>query len=127
MSIERKLAFVYGSLLGPTNRTTGEGALGNHRVIADAKFLGEHITDDKYTMISLGGFPGVLENGKTAIKGEVYEVTDDIFASLDRLEGYPSFYGRKQIDTVYGKAWIYLLPESYLSYSRVLSGNWRTK
>lgn len=115
---ERKLAFVYGSLLK---------GFGNHRVIADAKFLGEHITDEKYTLVNLGAFPGVVEKGETAIIGEVYEVTDDIFASLDRLEGYPSFYGRNQIDTAYGKAWIYLLPKSYLSYSKVFSGNWRTK
>ena len=126
MDIERKLVFVYGSLLSGGSGTK-EGAFGNHRVIANAKFLGEHVTDASYHFLNLGAFPGVVEKGETAIKGEVYEVTDDIFASLDRLEGYPSFYGRKQIDTAYGKAWIYLLPKSYLSYSKVFSGNWRTK
>jgi len=98
MTIDRKLCFVYGSLL-----SGGEGkkeeALGNHRIIADAKFLGEHVTKPVFTLISLGAFPGVVENG----------------------------YGRKQIATAYGKAWIYLLPKSYLSYSKVFSGNWRTK
>jgi len=126
MTIDRKLCFVYGSLL-----SGGEGkkeeALGNHRIIADAKFLGEHVTKPVFTLISLGAFPGVVENGETAVIGEVYEVTDEIFTNLDRLEGYPSFYGRKQIATAYGKAWIYLLPKSYLSYSKVFSGNWRTK
>ncbi|MCK5612761.1 gamma-glutamylcyclotransferase [Candidatus Pacearchaeota archaeon] len=127
MGIEKKLAFVYGSLLsgGEGKR---EGAFGNHRVIEDAKFLGEHITDSDYTMLSLGGFPGVIENGDISIIGEVYEVTDEIFARLDMLEGYPTFYGRKQIKTAYGTAWIYLLPNGYLNkYAKVASGNWRTK
>ena len=119
MNNERKLAFVYGSLL--------EG-FGNHQIISDAKFLGEHVTDAKYSLLNLGSFPGVLENGDTSIVGEVYEVTDEIFARLDMLEGYPTFYGRKQIKTAYGDAWIYLLPNSYLTkYVKVDSGNWRTK
>ena len=127
MSIEKKLIFIYGSLLSGGSGKA-EGAFGNHRVIEDAKFLGEHVTAPEFTMISLSSFPGVVENGETAIIGEVYEVTDAIFASLDRLEGYPSFYGRKQITTAYGNAWIYLLPKSYLTnYSKIESGNWRTK
>ena len=124
---ERKLAFVYGSLLsgGEGKR---EGAFGNHRVIEGAIFLGEHITNSEYSMVSLGGFPGVIENGDTSIVGEVYEVTDEIFARLDMLEGYPTFYGRKQIKTAYGKAWIYLLSSGYLSkYAKIASGNWRIK
>ena len=128
MDIERKLVFVYGSLLGPSNRETGEGAFGNHRVIEGAKFLGEHITDTAYHFVNLGSFPGVIENGGTSIVGEVYEVTDEIFTRLDMLEGYPTFYGRKQIKTAYGDAWIYLLPESYCNkYAQVTSGNWRIK
>ena len=122
---EKKLVFVYGSLLsgGSGNLT---GALGNHRVLSNGNFLGEHTTAPKFHFVSLGAFPGAIENGKTAIVGEVYEVTDDIFKSLDLLEGYPSFYGRKQIDTIYGKAWIYLLPESYLgNHTKIPSGNWR--
>lgn len=119
MNNEKKLAFVYGSLLR---------GFGNHRVIEGAKFLGEHVTDGKFTMVSLSSFPGVIENGDTAIIGEVYEVTDEIFSRLDMLEGYPTFYGRKQIKTAYGDAWIYLLPNSYLTnHSKVASGNWRTK
>lgn len=125
---ERKLCFIYGSLLGPSDLETGEGAFGNHGVIINAKFLGEHITDPEFTMVSLSAFPGVIEKGDTSIIGEVYEVTDEIFARLDMLEGYPTFYGRKQIKTAYGDAWIYLLPNNYLNkYTKIGSGNWRTK
>ncbi len=124
---ERKLAFVYGSLLSG-GEGKSEGAFGNHRVIEGAKFLGEHVTDSEYSMVSLGGFPGVIETGDTSIVGEVYEVTSEIFTRLDMLEGYPTFYGRKQIKTAYGDAWIYLLPSSYGNkYAKVASGNWRTK
>ena len=125
MNNERKLVFVYGSLLSGGNGSK-EGALGNHRVIEDAKFLGEHATEPEYTLLNLGAFPGVTENGTTKIRGEVYEITDAIFARLDRLEGYPSFYGRKKIATEFGKAWIYLLPDSgYLNHTVVEDGNWR--
>lgn len=126
MSDERKLCFVYGSLL---SRGSGkkEGALGNHRVISEATFLGEHVTAGKYSLLDLGSFPGVVEGGDTPITGEVYEVTDEIFTRLDMLEGYPTFYGRKKIKTAYGDAWIYLLPSGYLTkYTKVVSGNWRT-
>ena len=125
MSDERKLCFVYGSLLSGGNGSK-EGALGNHRVLAGAKFLGEHITEPAFKMLNLGSFPGVVEDGATKILGEVYEITDYIFERLDRLEGYPSFYGRKKIDTEFGKAWIYLLPDSgYLNHTVVEDGNWR--
>lgn len=73
-----KKVFVYGSLLQ---------GFGNHVLLEDAEFVGESETEPKYDMVSLGGFPGVLEGGETAIKGEVYQVDDKIEARLDCLEG----------------------------------------
>ena len=122
---ERSLVFVYGSLLSG-GAGQKEGAFGNHRVIEGAKFLGEHVTEPIFTMISLSAFPGVIENGNTQIIGEIYEITDEIFARLDRLEGYPVFYGRQQIATAYGHAWIYLLPSTYKgTHPIVPNGDWR--
>ena len=108
--------FVYGTL---------KQGHGNHKYfLSKAKLLGKFITPPKYTMYSLGGFPGVIDAGETSIHGEVYEVTDEEFARIDRLEGYPSMYTRKQIDTDYGKAWIYIWNYDTKGLEKVETGNW---
>ena len=113
-----QLVMVYGSLL--------EG-LHNHSVLNYSGMVGYHKTDSIYTMISLGGFPGVLKRGKTSIKGEVYEVDLNTFKALDRLEGHPTFYHRELIDTPYGEAWIYILTDHYQHgiKKEVADGDWR--
>ena len=59
-------------------------------------------------MVDLGWFPGVLHRGDTSVQGEVYEIDEELLSDLDRIEGYPSLYTREEIDTPYGKAWIYI-------------------
>ncbi|NIP41348.1 MAG: gamma-glutamylcyclotransferase, partial [candidate division Zixibacteria bacterium] len=77
-----------------------------------------------YTMYSLGGFPAVELSGTTAITGEVYEVDDQTFANLDRLEGYPSFYNRIMIDTEHGEAWMYYIEDCSRFSDVVKNGTW---
>ena len=101
--------FVYGSL---------KSGFGNNRLLSDSRLIGEAITlDEDYHMISLGGFPGVIY-GTKRIKGEVYQVNNEVFESLDRLEGNGHFYKRELTETILldnpngGKnhvAWIYVL------------------
>jgi len=96
---------VYGSLR--------EG-LGNHEVLNGAPKIAETFTGPEFKMISLGGFPGVLPGDKK-VKVEVYQVDDEeTKIGLDRLEGYPDFYDRKEVKLENGdKAWIYILNERY--------------
>lgn len=109
------LVAVYGSL-----RKT----LGNHRLLEDAQFIG---TDriSGFRMYSYGAFPYIRPSDQTdyTILIEVYDVTDEEFARLDRLEGYPSFYNRKQVPTQFGDAWIYFIDEDSQS-PEVTSGDW---
>jgi len=118
--------FVYGSL---------KQGYGNHTLLETSELVSEGKTvDDDYTMLSLGGFPGVLLQGTTRILGEVYEVTDEVFQRLDRLEGFPSFYNRKEIEVEqeHGdvvSAWMYFLNEDEDTYHQDLytlveDGNW---
>jgi len=97
---------------------------GNHRLLVNSKLLGTDITEPKWTMLDLGAFPALVHGHNTAVI-EVYEVTLPVFESLDRLEGYPSFYNRKEIDTKYGKAWVYYMLErdNYMQ-TVVESGEW---
>ena len=118
-----QLVFVYGTL---------KQGHGNHKYyLMDnnaVQFRGDHVTNPNYTMVHLGGFPGVLDTGNTAITGEIYSITNTVFARLDRLEGYPSMYTRKEIETPYGNAWIYIYntnrPESFNEFI-VESGVWK--
>ncbi len=116
---------VYGSLLS---------GLGNHPLLQrhGAKLLGEDVLEPKYTMVSLGYFPGVLEGGKTPIKVEVYEVDSECEMDLDRLEGYhkdninSSFYIKKSITTKFGDTKIYIVNDRYQNSDNVVvDGDWR--
>ena len=98
---ERRVVFCYGTL---------KQGHGNHRLLTNAKFLGVAKTPAKYTMYNTGGFPAVIPQGDTEISGELYEVTPEEFRRLDMLEGYPSMYGREQIQLQDSEEtpWIYL-------------------
>ena len=96
----------------------------NHGLLSDSKFIGGGFTLPKFSLISLGGFPGILP-GDSSVSIEVYKVDEATFKRLDRLEGHPSFYTRK-IETVILDAltgtivdvWIYQLaePKDYKHY-----------
>ena len=80
--------FCYGTLM------RGHG---NHRLIEHSTFLGTGTTEPIFTMLHLGGFPGIVRGGETAIHGELYEVDAPTLSRLDRLEGHPTFYERQPI------------------------------
>ncbi len=101
----------------------------NHALLEDSKLLSRERTDDQWEMFSLTGFPGIRKGNK-AITIEVYEVTDDVAKTIDRLEGYrgtnkDNWYNKVQIDTSQGKVDIYTLerPE-YDNYPIIPSGDW---
>ncbi len=108
--------FVYGTL-----RKGGE----NHALLTGSENLGMAMTTGKYTMLDMGDYPAVIDQGFHAIVGEVYMVSGEIIAKLDVLEEYPDYYQRIIISTPYGDAWIYVLknmPDQQLP--EVNSGDW---
>lgn len=86
--------FVYGTL---------KKGFGNHRVLGNSVFIGEAITvDDSFTMFD-GGFPYVsdrfTDGNQGRIVGELYETDrQTILDALDRLEGVPHLYVKREID-----------------------------
>lgn len=111
--------FVYGTLMK---------GLGNHRLLERSRFAGEVWTAPQFTMVSLGGFPGLLAGGLTQIRGEVYEVDDEVLAALDRLEGHPTFYRRQSImleDGLLAQAYVLENSDLYRHNLSVPSGDWR--
>ena len=97
----------------------------NHHLLHNADYCGDHTTDPGYSMLHLGGYPGVVKQGRTAIQGEVYEVDAGTMSALDRLEGYPIVYSRELIPTPWGRAWIYIYRGSRAGRKTIASGVWQ--
>lgn len=109
--------FVYGTL------QSGNSARGLDKFPGATKINDAITVSANYSLFDLGAFPGVLLEGHNRIKGEVWSVTDEVFDALDRIEGYPDFYSRQQVDTTSGKAWMYYLPNIDDFYRATQIGN----
>jgi len=109
------LVFVYGSL-----KRGGH----YHGYLKDARYLGEHVCAPRYTMLDLGRYPGVVDRGVTAIRGEVYGIDGHTLARLDQLEEHPEVYIRELVDTAYGRAWMYLYQTARGDEPVISSGHW---
>jgi len=113
--------FVYGSL---------KRGLYNHRLLTEgATFAGEDRIEGA-TMFDLGAFPAVHLGGAGAVHGEVYRVTPETLARLDRLEGCPTMYQRVRVRLAASGAasWVYVMtPEKLAGRPGVPSGRWVQK
>ena len=107
--------FVYGSL------RRGER---NHDFLAGACYLGRARTRPHYTLRRSGLTPGLAENGRQAVTGELYELTAEHLVRLDRLGG--ALYLRKEVQLADGSsAQAYVMPEAHVRcYPEVASGDW---
>ena len=109
--------FVYGTLKRNYSRNT---------VLLNGKFIGNRKTIAAYTMVDLGSFPGILNQGTQTIFGELYFVNKALLKTCDLIEGHPSFYIRKKIKLLNNEnAWSYFLDfEKYKNYPKIKSGLW---
>ena len=105
----KKLVTVYGSLL------KGLGNWHWHLNNPNSMLLGEHTINGGFVMVSLGGFPGLIPDEKSDSKifVETYEVTEDVYKSIERLEGYPHFYDKRKVQTPFGESEVYVLGDNY--------------
>lgn len=120
--INGSLCAVYGSL---------RSGLGNHRVIERSVRQDDGVVKGKFKMFSMygGGFPALThDNTPTDIVVEVYQVDDQAqAASLDALEGYPSFYDRELVTLEDGReCWIYFIDGNRDGFGEeVTHGDWK--
>lgn len=103
--LEDNLVAVYGTLK--------KGYSNYHSYLTKSKHIGKGETKDKYPLI-IKGLPYLIEakNNGHNVDVDVFKVSGTVLANLDRLEGHPNWYRRKQIDInmVGGKVlkcWIY--------------------
>ena len=112
------LIFVYGTL---------KKGYGNHAncgldqppcvFVGKDKILGR--------IYSLGPFPGLKPNFDSKVYGEIYEVDDRTLQRLDRLEGHPRMYERKEVETENGKkVWAYFYNGDVSNRHFIRSGEW---
>ena len=109
--------FVYGTLM------RGEGAA---HLLAGGRFVRREQTKPLYWLALMqGDYPALVEGGRDAIVGELYEVDPAIFPELDAFEDVPELYARVRIDLGADRAWVYLLrPEHARGRPRIGSGDW---
>lgn len=97
------LVFVYGTL---------RSGHSNHHFLKDANNIGVGTTVNNYAMYLTSGYPYVNScESRYPIVGELYGVDDSTLIMLDKLEGHPRHYERRETPvTVEGKqytAWMY--------------------
>lgn len=122
--MNKKLIAVYGTLR--------KGCGNYQRLLSNAEYMGTFNSEPVYTMYNLGGFPGLKENGNTSIVLEVFAVNEEEAARVDRLEGYsenkkPTFYDKKQIDTPWGTAGIYIFVDDLKGVPIIENGDWMNR
>lgn len=92
------LVFVYGTLKkGCANFHVLSGRYPGNDASKQfpAKFIAKGTIAGR--IYSLGSFPGLKDAVDEKVYGELYEVDEPTLARLDRLEGHPKFYERKQV------------------------------
>lgn len=108
--------FVYGTL------REGEA---NAYLLKEAVKLGDTCLTSGYKLYDLGAYPAAVASLAGApLFGEVYRIDAEILRDLDWLEEYPVEYGRTEIETPYGRAWIYLYNQSVTGLPVIEKGDW---
>lgn len=102
---------------------------GNHRLLTHAEFLGEFVTEPIYSLYNLGGYPGLKQDGETAVTMEVYAVNEVEARQVDNLEGYSAdrdswFYDKINIETPFGEAGVYIYIPAVRPESLIESGDY---
>lgn len=100
---QQHLLFVFGTLRQDHS---------NHQLMGDSYCYGIGSTRDKYAMYVTSGYPYVTsKEARYPIVGELYAVDDDTLDKLDKMEGHPHYYTRREIVVDVGKkeyiAWMY--------------------
>lgn len=117
------LVFVYGTLK--------RGGY-NHHLLGASRQVSPEATLGYARMHDIDAFPAVervASPGETDyVEGEVYEVTDEVRARLDRLEGHPRMYRREMLQVqlwVAGEdaphdvdCWVYIGSPALIARSR---------
>jgi len=88
------ILFVYGTLR--------QGGSNNKSFLSNSKYLGKDKVKD-FALYSIYGLPVIMPKKDWSVVVEVYEINTQTLEEIDRLEGTPFFYKRKEVTSVAGK------------------------
>ena len=117
--------FVYGALR--------RGA-SNHWRMEGAEFLGE--TTVTGTLVKIDWYPGLVLEGSSQVRGEVYEINDQILAELDEFEGigndtrvgeYARVLTTIEFEGASYEVFVYEWQKGISDYEIVTNGDWLTE
>lgn len=120
MEDKKHILAVYGSL---------RRNMGNHRLLIGSKFIGKTEIETNMQMYDLGYYPTLIETKDPhKLTIELYEVDELTHKAVEHLEGYPSYYQRKNIRVEHGgneyDAQIYYWDTKETPKRPVPSGDW---
>ena len=89
--LEDTLVAVYGTLK--------KGYSNYNHYLTSSKYVGNGETKDKYPLV-ISGLPYLIEERGQGhnVEVDVFKVSSSVLSALDRLEGHPNWYRRKQIE-----------------------------
>ena len=82
--------FVYGTL---------KRGQRSHHILRGQEFLGEAQTQLRYRLYICGWHPALVEDSSNgvAVRGEVWQVSEEVLQKLDEYEEVPDYFSRKPI------------------------------
>ncbi|HKK57377.1 gamma-glutamylcyclotransferase family protein [Marinobacter sp.] len=101
----------------------------NHDFLSSARFVGR-CQLNQITLYDTGPFPAAKLEPSDGIEVEFYDINSKTFARLDELEGYNSQaprsgeYDRRQLETPFGPAWIYIYNDDVSWLPQIRRGGW---
>ncbi len=101
----------------------------NSHMLAQASFIGTD-TLNAIVLYDLGEYPGAKLARSDGIEVEVYRIDRQTLAALDQLEEFDpanpasSLYVRSELQTVFGKAWVYLYQGAVVGRRPLRAGRW---
>jgi gamma-glutamylcyclotransferase (GGCT)/AIG2-like uncharacterized protein YtfP len=94
------------------------------RFMQGCRFLGFAETLEGFTMYSWidGRYPMIVNHGKTIIKGELYEVSEELLEQLDQYEGSAEYERQAVMIKDLGMAQIYVMKDLNMLEQAVKEG-----
>jgi len=109
--------FVYGTLMSGQR---------DHAILKDAELLGRSQTEPRYTLVDIDIYAALIDDGKTAVHGELYLIDHMHLARVDGLRQVPHLFQRHSVtltDATTAEAH-FMMIEQVRGKRRLGHGNW---
>ena len=126
---KRMKLFSYGTLMSGQSRNSTMTSLGGKKL--------KNVEVEDLRLYGNSDHPTVRKEDGHIVLGEIWEFErseDEILSRLDRIEGYPSYYGREKIEIEGDSVWVYIMTDGAFNFQienksmlPIENGNWKDK